>query len=85
MVTVLTEASLIEQGVSKELFTGKELNTDLMIQLNSVNPPTKKDRTKSSDAGRRRTPAKSELGSKTSADVSEVLNYTQKAFNSQLR
>ena len=87
MVTVLTETSLIEQGVSKELFTESKLNTDLLM-FNSVNPPTKKERAKSSgrmNSDRRRTQPKSEFSSKTQEEMNEMLNFTQKAFSSQLR
>jgi len=87
MVTVLTETALIEQGVSRELLGEHKLNTDLMV-LDSVNPPPRRERAKSSStshAGRARTPTRGEPGSKRQEDMTEVLNYTQKAFSSALR
>ena len=69
MVTVLTESSLLEHGLAKELFSEKSQKNDL-IMFNTVNPPSKKERAKSSTGAitsfdRKTARARSEFSSKT--------------------
>ena len=89
MVTVLTESSLLEHGLAKELFGERSPKTDLIV-FNTVNPPSKKERAKSSTGqitsfDRKTTRTRSEFSSKTQDEMNQILSSTQKAFNSQLR
>ena len=80
MVTVLTESSLLEHGIARELFSESRPKSDLIV-LNTVNPPTKKERAKSSSSqiqsfDRKTTRARSDFSSKTQEEMQQILSST---------